>query len=237
MGTGFLHWLKLLGYLAANKIQIRKLVVLFISSDYSRDLWNFTTNDIRCLSALSLCQLDQNLFYRMPPQEALSSWMAKIKMSRADRSGRAPTPKRSRLGERVSSLLPASYRVYMYFRLRRVAQESDTAIAQLIRTIGAENIFFIHLPQRDEIVNGPNGLGIETRRAIQQAGGTVLDGFKECRLTIADYYSNDEHPNGSGYAKIASCVRAGMRRFTAGRPVQNPHSSRFEPGYEVGIFR
>jgi hypothetical protein len=210
LGTGFEQWLKLDRYLAAQNVRVRKLVVLFISDDYQRPVWNLKPNDFRCLSALPLCRLEESLFYRLPPREELYSWIAKI------RTARASMAKHYWLPERAAALLPASYHVYRYFKERlvhpttiarfaRAEQGSRAAIAELIRIYGPENVAFVHLPQKDEI-DGPNNLGIKARHSIKEAGGKLFDGFKLCRLTAIDYYANDEHPNSNGYAKIALCV-------------------------------
>ena len=82
----------------------------------------------------------------------------------------------------------------------RRKQQSRAAIAELVRIYGAENVAFLHLPQKDE-ANGPNKLGLKARHAIEEVGGKVFDGFALCGLTAADYYVNDEHPNRGGYAK------------------------------------
>jgi hypothetical protein len=211
LGTGFEQWLKLERYLATKDVRTRKLVILFISDDYDRHVWNFTPNNFRCLSALPFCHVEESYFYRLPPPEELSSWIAKI------RTARAPVTKKIWLKARVEALLPASYHVYEHFkerlqhpamiaRFERAEQESRAVIAELIRIYHSENVAFIHLPQKQEIDNGPNNLGLKARRSIQEAGGKLFDGFKLCRLTAVDYYLNDDHPNSSGYAKIAACV-------------------------------
>jgi hypothetical protein len=211
-GTGFGSWLKLEQYLAAADIRIRKLVVLFISDDYHRPAWNVTPGELRCFSALSLCRVNENVYfrYRLPPPGELSSWVAKIRM------GRAATRE-----ARAQALLPATYLVYKYAseRLRlsqggraRIArdergeQQSRAAVAQFIKLFGPENVAFIHLPEKSELDSGPNQLGLKARRSIQEAGGKLFDGFKLCRLTAADYHPNDPHPNSRGYAKIAVCA-------------------------------
>jgi hypothetical protein len=211
-GTGFGSWLKLEQYLAAADIRIRKVVVLFISDDYHRPASNVTLGELRCLSTLSLCRVNENVYfrYRLPPAGELSSWVAKIRMARtATREARA------------QALLPATYLVYKYvnerLRLSRGArasmareergeQQSCAAVAEFIKLFGPENVAFIHLPEKSELDSGPNQLGLKARRSIQEAGGKLFDGFKLCRLTAADYHPNDQHPNSRGYAKIAACA-------------------------------
>jgi hypothetical protein len=202
LGTGFLQWLKLDRYLAAKNIQIRKLVVLFISDDYHRPVWHILPDDFECLSGSPLCRVEGSYFYRLPPQEELSSWIAKVRAARG--------PMRPHLKLSVAALLPATHSVYTHFRqlimLAKAEQESHAAIAELVRIYGRENVAFLHLPQKDELGQGPNSLGLEARRAIEDAGGKLFDGFKLCQLTAADYYEHDDHPNKGGYTKIAACA-------------------------------
>ena len=213
LGTGFAQWLKLERYLTSKNVRIRKLVVLFISSDYNRPVFNFNEAALRCLTALPLCRLEASYFYRLPPREELSSWIAKISTSRG------PMTKTWFKGS-AEALLPASYHVlfksYMAIIGHRAEQQSRSAISELIRIYGPENVAFIHLPQADELDTGPNDLGLSARRSIQEAGGKLFDGFKLCRLVATDYPANDAHPNSEGYAKIAVCAGSVIERMLAG---------------------
>jgi hypothetical protein len=202
MGTGFEQWLKLDRYLAAENVRIRKLVVVFISSDYVRPMWNVPPGVFSCLAAPLGCNPDDSPFFWLPSPEELTSFIGKIRMTRA------PLTK-FWFKAHIQALLPASYRIYNNFksigRSHRAEQQSRFAIAELIRLYGAENVAFIHLPQKDEI-DGPTEVGLTARHSIEEAGAKLFDGFKLCQLTPKDYYSNDGHPNRDGYAKIAFCV-------------------------------
>ena len=130
LGTGFSQWLKLDRYLAAKNIQIRKLVVLFISDDYHRPVWHIPPPVAECLSGSPLCRVEDSYLYRLPPQEEMSSWIARV------RTARGPT--KPRLKVSAAALLPASHSVYMYFRqlflFAQAEKESHASIAELIRT-------------------------------------------------------------------------------------------------------
>jgi hypothetical protein len=188
MGTGFEQWLKLDRYLQDKKIRIRKVVVVFISHDYKRPVFNFSPETLTCLSA--------------PPGQRSEACL------------------RSRLGARAKALLPATYQIYQFLKAQLALTSStpeyssDSSIAELINLHGANNVVFIHLPQRDEL-SGPHRLGLHARRSIEEAGGTLIDGFKSCHLTESDYYLVDLHPNTSGYAKIAACVTSAIRQVAA----------------------
>ncbi|MGC2413881.1 MAG: hypothetical protein WA459_14430 [Stellaceae bacterium] len=202
LGTGFQQWLELDRYLSAKDIQIGKVVVLFISDDYHRPVWNMPPPLLACLTALSRCRAEQSYFYRLPPATEMSSWIAKVRTARG--------PARIRLKMRASALLPASYSIYRHFRQQMVFAKAEggshAAIAELTRLYGPENIVFIHLPQKNEIGHGPDDLGLKARRAIEDAGARWYDGFNLCQMTTSDYHANDEHPNQSGYRKIAACT-------------------------------
>jgi hypothetical protein len=210
-GTGFEQWSKLEHYLSADRVQIRKLVVLFISDDSRRGVWNFSASELDCLQSLAACRGDE-WYSRMPSDAELSASVDKIRAFR-------DTPRR-RLVQRARFLLPASFRVYDYLRAEffsnaeHARERARATIADFITEYGRENVVFMHLPQKDE-VNGPNAAGMEERRAIRDAGGRLYDGFKLCHLTPADYHVRDPHPNAQGYTKIADCVSQVVRQIAS----------------------
>ena len=212
LGTGFAQWLELDRYLAAKDIQVRKVLVIFISDDYHRPVWNVPPSVSACVSASPLCRVDRSYFYRLPPPEEMSAWIARIRSARG--------PMRPHLELSASALMPASYSVYTYVKqlveFSHAEQASHDAIAELVRIYGPKNIAFLHLPQKDEIGSGPDSLGFKARRAIEAAGGKLFDGFQLCNLTKSDYYLRDEHPNESGYAKIAACATNVINELAAG---------------------
>lgn len=219
-GSGFGSWLKLDQYLAAADIDIRKVVVLFISDDFHRPVWNVRPDELRCLSQQSICTVESEVFfrYRLPPPEAFASWVARIRAARA-----------ATLGAQAQALAPATYDIYKQlserFRLTpgaraRVAwdergkDESRAAIGEFIKIHGSKNVAFLHLPEKGELASGPDSLGLNARRSIQQAGGKLFDGFELCHLTEADYHPNDLHPNRRGYEKIAACCADVIRQIS-----------------------
>jgi hypothetical protein len=219
MGTGFQQWIKLSEYLTAANIRIRKALVLFISLDYNRVVWNFTSNDLNCLATLTDCRIEDSYFYRLPPVDELPSWITKISVARANAMrSQASAIRKGWLAAHAVALLPATYRLYIYFRSRLAERQSRASIPRLIHMYGPENIAFMHLPQQDEIENQePIDLGLQARRSIQESGGKLFDGFKLCRLATTDYYTGEGHPNRDGYAKITACVIDVIKSMTAMR--------------------
>jgi hypothetical protein len=208
-GTGFAQWAKLERYLTSNSIQIRKIVVLFISDDYTRALVHYSDQQLQCLSIASRCNGDEGV-YPLPSTEELSSWVDRIRDTRWSLL---------LFKERAKKYLPASYQVYEFVRTRPQwnLAESDAAISKLIEEYGRANVTFIHLPQKDE-GDKPNILGLSARNSIEKAGGKIYDGFKLCGLGPSDYHVNDGHPNEKGYDKIAFCVNRIIKQQEGAQP-------------------
>jgi hypothetical protein len=217
IGTGFEQWEEFQDYLSTEKnIHIRKLLVIFISDDYSRGVWNFNAVDLRCLHSIVTCSLDQTIYYRLPPLSGLPDWVSRIRAARNSKSGM-----RGWLDRITRRFLPASYQVFEYLRAmakssskaEQQKQRSRAAITRLIQKYGPENVIFLHLPQKDEVA-GPNELGLEARRAIRESGANLLDGFQLCALSLNDYHIHDGHPNERGYSEIANCVSKVIQKMT-----------------------
>ena len=211
LGTGFEQWLKLSQYLTTKGIELGKVVVIFISDDYHRPVWNIPPQVFQCLSSTSLCRIEDSYFYRLPPPGELPSWIDRVRAARG--------PLRPQLKPSAAALFPATYSVYTYFRqllsFRKAGGQSRVAIKDLVTLYGQENVAFLHLPQKDELDAGPNRFGKQARQAIEDAGGTFFDGFKLCAMSKADYYQHDNHPNQAGYAKIAACTKTVINLFAA----------------------
>jgi hypothetical protein len=214
-GTGFAQWELLDRYLAAAKVDVEKLLVLFITADYVRSVSNASPEALHCLASdsLSECPSDNlHSYFPMPSAEALPLWVDEIK------SWRARDPMAAR--RRFSRMMPATHFLYMALTTnfspayRAAEDDSRGAIARLIAEHGVANVAFMHLPQKDEI-DRPSALGLRIRQDITAAGGRLYDGFTSCGLTAGDYHVRDSHPNEAGYDKIAHCVGDVIRDMTA----------------------
>jgi len=213
-GTGFAQWYLLDRQLAAAKVNIEKVLVVFITADYTRAVGNASEVALHCLasSSLSGCPKDNfHSYFPMPPAGELPRWVEEIKKWR----DYDPAAWRKRIGR----VMPVTHLLYMYLKdkfsssYRSAENDSRKAIARLIAEHGADNVAFLHLPQRDEIHDGL--LGLQIREDISRAGGKLYDGFALCGLTAGDYHVHDNHPNEVGYGKIARCVSQVVRSMTA----------------------
>ena len=223
LATGFAQWRLLDRHLQAFDVNVKKLVVIFISDDFTRLPGTVSETVLRCLSSSAFCG-EQSDYYRLPPARELPQWVDDVRALRTADVG----PVHHFL-RRALDVLPATHQVYHYVKAKlfldesAAKQESRVAIFAFIKEHGADNVAFVHLPQKDE-TRGLNALGLEARRAINDAGGKLYDGFAICGLGAADYHIHDGHPNARGYDKIARCVGDVVRDMTA-TPDQQAHGS------------
>jgi len=215
LGTGFQQWERLHDHLLTEHIVVKHLVVIFISDDYFRSVWNFSTDMSNCLRDYQRC-VGKEKFFGMPADKDrgtyLKKWRAYRELALADGS--------HSFKERLEYFFPATTMIIRFlsnylipFKLGDLPQSrrSRQVIASLIARY-KENILFVHLPQKEEVINRRiNPIGYVIREDIKGLGGSLYDGQSRCNLTKEDYFVNDGHPNASGYAKISACVTAAVK--------------------------
>lgn len=208
MGTGFAQWILLHDHLLERGITIRKLIVVMISDDYEREVWNFSPAVTRCLAHYRDCAGDEE-FYGMPPDADRAGLLAKA----SDYQSRAMErrPLRRWLPATTLAYGEARHLIEQAFRSRqeRVRSRRVGFFAERYGT----NLIFVHIPTREELRDGIDRSGIAARAAIKASGAAFFDGFAQCGLASADFYQHDGHPNAAGYAKIAACVRKAAQQI------------------------
>jgi hypothetical protein len=199
LGTGFLHWWELEQSLSANGIALAKLIIIFISDDFRRGIWNFSEARLDCFRSISFC-LGNEEFLRLPPAPEFEHWVAKISTGR-------------------DSALPATYAVYRFLldairvppptnlpQLERVTKRVKAVINKMVEKYGRENVLFIQLPQKEELKGTILPNGVLAQKLIRESGARYTDGTSLCGLDVSDFLVRDGHPNQKGYSKIAKCV-------------------------------
>ena len=223
LGTGFEAWKRLYSDLSSSA-KIDKIVVIFISDDWTRPVWQVSQHDLECLQSPSRCDgTDDFLGLFADPAEAEAE-IRRIAIERInyidDKKRQHGIFKSSAIYQRL--LKPAYHLMRPHAQPEEETQfeRSETAIKELVRDVGAKNIIFIHLPQKDELSFGLSNFSKRGRDFIRQSGLSLIDGSKECHLTISDYHTHDGHPNAAGYRKIEQCVARSVKQ--AFRPPSAP---------------
>ena len=225
-GTGVEAWGRLLEELS-SRLMITKTVIIFISDDWNRPVWQFPDQTLRCLNVAALCEGPEE-FYGVPekPAEAREH-IGRIARYRVDYLSHNRNPlERSAVYRRL--VTPAVRRFEGFFETGSLQGEASKQLdvskriaASIVTKLGRDNVVFIYLPQRYELGSGPNWYGRKAKEFILQQGFWFVDGRARCGLVPRDYYEHDGHPNPSGYRKITACVRRAAEEAFA--PLRGSH--------------
>jgi hypothetical protein len=66
-------------------------------------------------------------------------------------------------------------------------------------------IHFVHLPQKEEVRQGQ--YTIDLKIPIEALGIFYYGTLNECTWSMRMFYTNDSHPNASGYTNITECLQ------------------------------
>jgi hypothetical protein len=226
LGTGVEEWTRLYHHLS-GKLNVSKVVMIYIGDDWHRPVWQFPNGTLACLASSAQCIGDEN-FYGLPADSvAAAAIVERIATYRTrqllERQASTPLLQRTALYKRLGAPLQAKLKR----RIRGTPTEGDIFLAQvdvaervvteMVEQIGRQNVLFIYLPQRQELSRGPDYYGKRANDFITRSGYSLMDGRAQCGLLDGDYHPHDGHPNAKGYAKIEACVRrATQQAFGAG---------------------
>lgn len=219
LGTGVEAWGRLYRKLS-RELAIRKIVILFISDDWTRPVWQFPQQTLDCLKRGGRCMGFEN-FYGLPEEPLAAQGevrrIARYRIEYLSEQRRGATLlARSAVWQHLVS--PASRRVKGF--LRTGSLQSDAAkqfaiskdvVTGIVNEVGRDNVLFMYIPQKTELGPGPNRYGRQATEFIRQSGLAFVDGRSVCGLSIGDYFRHDGHPNARGYAKIATCVERAIK--------------------------
>jgi lysophospholipase L1-like esterase len=215
VGTGVEAWGRLYKAMS-TQVRVTKAVVIFISEDWTRVVWQFSKGRLRCLQAGAMCEGPED-FYGLSEDpieaEAQIDHIARYRIDYLSRL-RESTNVISRSSTYQNLLWPTFERLMRFkythsFETRDTKQfeTSKNVVAGIVADLGRDNVLFIYLPQKSELETGPGSFGRKAIDFIAQRGFAFVDGRAKCGLSLGDYYQRDGHPNADGYAKIATCVR------------------------------
>jgi hypothetical protein len=215
LGTGFAQWKLLNDYLLDQGANVKYLVVVFISGDFDRSIWNFKEATLQCLGNYKKCQ-GAEFFYGTPPEDDKFVFLDQLKIERERILSQVGPKKYS-----WKYFFPGTSAVIKFVqktfksKSKRIKTEmvmNQNAIEALINQY-EDRILFVHIPQKDEVINNKmNESGILVKNEILTHGAEVVDGHLSCGLTIGDFFVNDGHPNSAGYKKIADCVAVAVKK-------------------------
>jgi len=204
LGTGIEQFKNLYEHLQ-NKVPIKKAIIVFISNDWIRPVWQMPPRTLKCLADWQACTGDED-FYGLPAAaEARKGQIRKI----ADYRLSGPKPLKQRL--RPFALVRFVWNATSAILHGDQVARNKAAAADLVKAFGRNNTLFIHLPQKDELLTGISPLGVRVQEYLHGEDYRLVDGFQQCNLMIADFHLNDGHPTAVGYDKVRICIETAIK--------------------------
>ena len=167
VGTGVEAWGRLYERLS-TRVKIAKVVLIFISDDWNRPVWQFPQQTLECLKAAIRCKGSED-FYGLPEKPAAAE-------AQINRIAQYRIAYLSQLRDSTNVIMrSAVYRKLLVPALRRLNGALQTGSFQsdatrqleiskrvamsIVTQLGRDNVVFIYLPQRYELDAGPNWFG------------------------------------------------------------------------------
>jgi len=204
-GTGIEAWEQLYKNISSGA-NISKLVVIFISDDWTRSVWQISEQWLECLRFAARCD-GSDVFLGLPddPTEA-EAQIVRISRARVGYlAGRKKSLNILESSEIYKQLVKPAFELWRPPSQPQFEKNAGAAL-RLANVLGRQNVLFVHMPQKDELSSGPNPLGRRAVNFIRQNGLLFVNGFEKCPLTIVDFHQHDGHPNADGYAKMEKCI-------------------------------
>ena len=204
LATGIEQFRNLYDHLS-DKAPIEKVIIVFISNDWVRPVWQMPSRTLNCLADWQACTGDEN-FYGLPDSsEAKNEQLGKISDYRLH--GPMSLKRRLRTFATVRFIWNAGSTIIHRGQIAR----SKAAASDLVNNLGRDNTLFIHLPQKDELLNGLSPLGRHVQEYLRSEDYRFEDGFLQCQLEISDFHPNDGHPTATGYNRIQACIETAVK--------------------------
>jgi hypothetical protein len=205
-GAGVQHWQKAVEWFEHAHATVEKVVVILIADDLFRPYWVARANKQR----IAFCHTERcdNVFIKhqsVDPDILIQYWY--------EQSQWGPTSNqwfREKVRALVVKLRLGQWainfkRSLMASKARNYFDANKKSFEDLLahHTVAV----VLHLPEKHEALSHKwSHESFEVRAFFQDIGVNYVDGMERCRLTGADFYRFDDHPNTMGYEKIRHCV-------------------------------
>ena len=189
---------------------IEKVIVLYIGGDITRDPFNFSKQNLKCLENHNYCKGPEN-FYGFPLEEKdPTNFLKKLKKYRDDKKSKLKWKKiRRKIKNSLANLyiirIPRDFLQNKFYKSQNEKiTKNFNSIRNLVNKYG-KDIIFIQIQTLDEIHNkGKNYNSIYGKKFITG----LTDKHFHCNFEDdpSYFYNYDGHPNEAGYKKLYNCV-------------------------------
>jgi hypothetical protein len=210
-GTGLWHFIRLLER-ASGSLEFTDIVIIAISDDMRRDYWLpfsekggifFCTSDVSKEACLTT-----NLIATIIEKNATEiEILNQVKQIELDREISEQHSIKGHLREVLKKSRFLRLIAHSLTTFHKEPSNNNIDLTPLKRIKGLFpqcKVHFIHLPQKEEVKQIHYTLDLKT--SIEALGIDYYEALTQCSWSMNMFYTNDSHPNGSGYMNISECV-------------------------------
>lgn len=209
LGTGPEQFKNLENHISDN-FEVSKVVVLYLGDDLRRSVFNINQKTIECLSNYQNCIGDEN-FYGYPIRNSdPTDFLFKLEKFRIGYFKEKDSLKSLRRG--IKNFFSQLYIIKIPRNLLKnkfYSSKNEKIILNLSAIDGLikkykDNIFFIQLNQREEIIYEKKYETIYAEKFIKNRTNNHF--YCDFNNDISNFYKVDGHPNKKGYRSLYECV-------------------------------
>jgi len=214
-GTGIEHFYRLLKS-TSEQLHITHIVILAISDDSTRNFWYPLTNS----SEIRFCRenvhssecIKTPYIAKIIDPTSSSEDILKVADNMIEDRGKGSGLRGVLKQSELLTFVVRSLRTMSQKKIGNTGNSfSLDALRNIREAFPSAEIYFIHLPQKQEVVNGEYFLD-NAGKEIEKIGISYFPALKEWHWQKDMFFVHDGHPNNVGYDNIRNCVSSYLFR-------------------------
>ncbi len=195
----------------SNSFNIKKVVLLYIGHDIRRDPYNLSDQELACLKSYQNCN-GKEIFFGFPIREQNPNFfLNQLRNKRIENHKELPltTKLKNNVKNFFSNLyvikIPLNFLREKFYKSKNIKIKKNIDALKSLHDKYGDDIIFIHLTTRNEILNGRE---YESSFAINNILKFSNNHYFCDFENNLRYYNNfDNHPNKVGYNYLFNCVK------------------------------
>ena len=213
IGTGPAQQKLLFEYIKKKySLKVQKIVIIFSSGYFSRGIWNFNSQQIKCLKRNDNCIGTEGIYgFNFTNQNPEKFAKKVINARKANFSSFRDSLNEKNYSQAIKELAKKSYfikKLYLVIRIyksRNLSNESNFEAINLLNANYPQKLKFIHMQGKSESKNDEISLqGISIQNWFKEK--KLIKNYKPCKIPYKGFHFNDSHANKIGYTFLKKCV-------------------------------
>ena len=208
LGTGPAQFYNLENYLS-KKLNVKKVVFIFIGDDFGRKVYTITKKVQKCLENQMECIGDEYYYgFNKENQKEINLYLTKLKKYRIENLNKKREDIENYFIKKSKKLniisIPLSY--YNHHFRKNYIPNFELNLEKTTKLIEKynKNIIFVRLNTKKEIMIGKSHWSSIAEDEIKKRNKKIY--FCDFKNDINLFYEYDGHPNGAGYNYLYDCI-------------------------------